>query len=107
VKEAGPILLEPIMDMTITVPEDFTGDVTSNLSTRRGRMSGMEQVRGNTIITAQAPLAEVQRYATDLRSITQGRGVYTMTLSHYEPVPSHIASDIIAHAQKERQEEKD
>jgi elongation factor G len=107
VKEAGPILLEPIMDMTITVPEDYTGDVTSNLSTRRGRMSGMEQVRGNTIITAQAPLAEVQRYATDLRSITQGRGVYTMTLSHYEPVPSHIASEIIAHAQKERQEEKD
>jgi elongation factor G len=107
VKEAGPILLEPIMDLTITIPEEYTGDVTSNLSTRRGRMSGMEQVRGNTIITAQAPLAEVQRYATDLRSITQGRGIYTMTLSHYEPVPSHVASDIIAHAQKERQEEKD
>jgi elongation factor G len=107
VKEAGPILLEPIMDMTITIPEEYTGDVTSNLSTRRGRMSGMEQVRGNTIITAQAPLAEVQRYATDLRSITQGRGIYTMTLSHYEPVPSHVASDIIAHAQKEKQEEKD
>ncbi|MBE7469873.1 MAG: elongation factor G [Anaerolineae bacterium] len=107
VKEAGAILLEPIMNMTITVPEEYTGDVTSNLSTRRGRMSGMEQVRGNTIITAQAPLAEVQRYATDLRSITQGRGVYTMTLSHYEPVPSHIANDIIAQAQKEKQEEKD
>jgi elongation factor G len=107
VKEAGAILLEPIMDMTITVPEEFTGDVTSNLSTRRGRLSGIEQLRGNTIITAQAPLAEVQRYATDLRSITQGRGVYTMTLSHYEPVPSHIASEIIAQAQKERQEEKD
>jgi elongation factor G len=107
VKEASPILLEPIMDLVITVPEEYTGDVTSNLSTRRGRMSGMEQVRGNTIITAQAPLAEVQRYATDLRSITQGRGVYTMTLSHYESVPSHIANDIIAQAQKERQEEKD
>ncbi|MCL4295263.1 MAG: elongation factor G [Anaerolineae bacterium] len=106
-KEAGPILLEPIMDLTITVPEEYTGDVTSNLSTRRGRLSGMEQVRGNTIITAQAPLAEVQRYATDLRSITQGRGVYTMTLSHYEPVPSHVANEIIAQAQKERQEEKD
>lgn len=105
VKEAGPILLEPIMDMTITVPEEYTGDVTSNLSTKRGRMSGMEQVRGNTIITAQAPLAEVQRYATDLRSITQGRGVYTMKLSHYESVPSHIANEIIAQAQKEKQEE--
>lgn len=107
VKEAGPILLEPIMNMVITIPEEYTGDVTGNLSTRRGRMSGMEQVRGNTIITAQAPLAEVQRYATDLRSITQGRGVYTMTLSHYEPVPSHIASEIIAQAQREKQEEKD
>ncbi|MFN8459331.1 MAG: elongation factor G [Anaerolineae bacterium] len=107
IKEASPIILEPIMDLTITVPEEYTGDVTSNLSTKRGRMLGMEQVRGNTIITAQAPLAEVQRYATDLRSITQGRGVYTMTVSRYEPVPSHIANDIVAHAQKERQEEKD
>lgn len=107
IKEASPIILEPIMDLTITVPEEYTGDVTSNLSTKRGRMLGMEQVRGNTIITAQAPLAEVQRYATDLRSITQGRGIYTMSLSRYDPVPSHIANDIIAHAQKERQEEKD
>jgi elongation factor G len=107
VKEANPILLEPIMDLTITVPEEYTGDVNSNLSTKRGRLSGMEQVRGNTIITAQAPLAEVQRYATDLRSITQGRGVYTMKLSHYEPMPSHITNEVIAQAQKERQEEKD
>ncbi len=104
-KDASPILLEPIMNMTITVPEEFTGDVTSDLSTKRGRMSGMDQVRGYTVITAQAPLAEVQRYATTLRSITQGRGVYTMTLSHYESVPSHIASEIVAQAQKEKQEE--
>ena len=104
-KEAGPILLEPIMNLTITIPEEYTGDVTSDLSTKRGRMSGMDQARGNTIITAQAPLAEIQRYATDLRSITQGRGVYTMSLSHYESVPSHIASEIIAQAQKEKQEE--
>jgi elongation factor G len=105
VKDANPILLEPIMDMTITVPEEYTGDVSGDLSTKRGRLSGMEQLRGNTIITAQAPLAEVQRYATELRSITQGRGVYTMSLSHYEQVPSHIASDIIARAQKEKEEE--
>jgi elongation factor G len=104
-KDASPILLEPIMNMTITVPEEYTGDVSGGLSTKRGRMSGMEQVRGNTIITAQAPLAEVQRYATELRSITQGRGVYTMSLSHYEPVPSHVASEIIAQALKEKQEE--
>ena len=104
-KKAGPILLEPIMDMTITIPEEYTGDVSGDLSTKRGRMSGMEQVRGNTIITAQAPLAEIQRYATELRSITQGRGIYTMTLSHYEPVPSHIADEIIVQAQREKEEE--
>lgn len=104
-KKAGPILLEPIMDIRITIPEEFTGDVSGDLSTKRGRMSGMEQVRGNTIITAQVPLAEIQRYATELRSITQGRGIYTMSLSHYEPVPSHIAEDIIAQAQREKEEE--
>lgn len=102
--QAGPILLEPIMDMVITVPEEFTGDVSGGLSTKRGRMSGMEQLRGNTIITAQAPLAETQRYSTELRSFTQGRGVYTMSLSHYEPVPSHIAGDIIAQANKKEEE---
>jgi elongation factor G len=104
-QQANPVLLEPIMNLTITVPEEYTGDVSGNLSTRRGRMSGMEQIRGNTVITAQAPLAEIQRYATELRSITQGRGIYTMTLSHYEQVPSHIASEIIAQAQKEKEEE--
>jgi elongation factor G len=103
--QAGPVLLEPIMEMVITVPEEFTGEVTSDLSTRRGRMSGMEQVRGNTVVTAQAPLAEVQRYATDLRSFTQGRGIYSMTLSHYEAVPSHIANEIIAQAQKQKEED--
>ncbi len=102
--QAGAILLEPIMDMAITVPEEYTGDVAGDLSTKRARMSGMEQVRGNTTITAQAPLAEVQRYATELRSISQGRGVYTMSLSHYEPVPNHIVGDIIAQAQKEKEE---
>lgn len=105
VQNAGPVLLEPIMELTITVPEEYTGDVTGDLSTKRSRLSGMEQVRGNTIITAFAPLAEVQRYSTDLRSITQGRGVYTMKLSHYEQVPSHVANEIIAQAQKEKQEE--
>jgi elongation factor G len=104
-KEANPVLLEPIMNLTITVPEEYTGDVTGDLSTKRGRLSGMEQVRGYTVLTAQAPLAEIQRYATDLRSITQGRGIYTMTLSHYEQVPSHVANEIIAKAQKEKQEE--
>ncbi len=103
-KDATPVLLEPIMNITITVPEEFTGDVSGDLSTRRGRLSGMEQIRSNTIIMAQVPLAEIQRYSTDLRSITQGRGVYTMTVSHYEAVPSHIATEIIAQAQKDKEE---
>jgi elongation factor G len=105
-KEANPVLLEPIMNMRITVPEEFTGDVTGDLSTKRGRMSGMEQMGGYTVIIAQAPLAEVQRYATSLRSMTQGRGVYTMTLSHYEQVPSHIAGEIVAQAQKAKKDEE-
>ncbi len=104
-KDAGAVMLEPIMNLTITIPEEYTGDVSGDLSTKRGRLSGMEQLRGNTTITAQAPLAEIQRYSTDLRSITQGRGVYKMELSHYEQVPSHIAGDIIAQAQKEKEEE--
>ncbi|MFQ5612832.1 MAG: elongation factor G [Anaerolineae bacterium] len=96
VKEARPVLLEPIMDMTVTVPEEYTGDIMSDLTTKRGRVSGMEQIRRNTVISAQAPLAEVQRYATDLRSMTQGRGVYTMKLSHYEQVPAQLTEQIIA-----------
>ncbi|MDM8529318.1 elongation factor G [Anaerolineales bacterium HSG24] len=102
-KIAGPTILEPIMEIAVTIPEEYTGDVTSDMSTKRGRMSGMDQVRGHTIITGQIPLAEVQRYSTDLRSITQGRGVYTLKLSHYEPVPSHVVSEIIAQAQKEKE----
>ena len=101
---AGPVLMEPLMDVRITVPEEYMGDIMSDLNTRRGRVQGMEQTKGKGIITAQAPLAEMQRYAIDLRSMTQGRGFYTMTLSHYDPVPSHIAEGIIAHAKKDRVE---
>lgn len=101
---AGPVLLEPIMDVTITVPEEYMGDIMSDLNTRRGRVQGMEQSKGKGIITAQVPLAEMQRYAIDLRSITQGRGVYSMKFSHREPVPAHIAEGVIAAAKREREE---
>ena len=104
---AGPALLEPIMDVHITVPEEYMGDIMGDLNTRRGRVQGMEQVKGKGIITAQVPLAEMQRYAIELRSITQGRGFYTMRLSHYDPVPSHIAEGIIAHSKKDRVEAED
>jgi len=101
---AGPTLQEPVMDVRITVPEEYMGDIMGDLNTRRGRVQGMEQVKGKGVITAQVPLAEMQRYSIDLRSMTQGRGFYTMTLSHYEAMPAHIAEAIIAHAKKERVE---
>ena len=104
---AGPALLEPIMDVHITVPEEYMGDIMGDLNTRRGRVQGMEQIKGKGIITAQVPLAEMQRYAIELRSMTQGRGFYTMKLSHYDPVPSHIAEGIIAHSKKDRVEAED
>jgi elongation factor G len=103
-KEGSPVLLEPIMDMSITVPDEFMGDVMSDLTTRRGRVQGTDQERGNAIVHAQAPLADIQRYATDLRSFTQGRGIYSLTFSHYEQVPAHLQSEIIAQAERERQE---
>jgi elongation factor G len=101
---AGPVLLEPLMDVRITVPEEYMGDIMGDLNTRRGRVQGMEQVRGKGVITAQVPFAEMQRYSIDLRSMTQGRGLYSMKLSHYEPVPAHIMEQIVAQAKKERTE---
>jgi elongation factor G len=103
-KDGNPVLLEPIMNLTITVPEEFMGDVMGDLTTRRGRVQGTDQERGYAIVHAQAPLADIQRYATDLRSFTQGRGMYTMTFSHYEQVPAHQQAQIIAQAERERQE---
>lgn len=102
--QAGPVLLEPIMHVRITVPDEYMGDIMSDLNTRRGRVQGMEQAKGKGIITAQVPLAEMQRYAIDLRSMTQGRGLYDMKISHYEPVPAHIAEQIVAQAKRDRVE---
>jgi elongation factor G len=100
-KEAGPVLLEPIMNVRISVPEDHLGDVMGDLNTRRAHVQGMEQEMGHTVINATAPLAQMLRYATDLRSFTGGRGTFTMEESHYEQVPPHIAEGIIAAHQKE------
>ncbi len=103
VDQARPVLLEPVVDLTVTVPEQYVGDVMGDLNTRRARVLGMfPQDDGLSVIQAQAPLAEVQRYATDLRSLTQGRGTYTAKLASYEEVPAHVAQSIIAEAKKER-----
>ncbi len=99
-QEANPVLLEPIMNLRITVPEGNTGDVLSDLNGKRGKVLGMTPQGGLTVIEAQAPMAEVQRYATDLRSMTQGRAYYTMELSHYEEVPTHVAQRVIQEAER-------
>ena len=100
--QGQPILLEPIMNIKVTVPEDFTGDIIGDLNTKRARVQGMEPGGGVNVIEAQVPLAEVLRYAIDLRSITQGRGSYTVEFSHYEEAPPHIAQKIIAERQAEK-----
>jgi elongation factor G len=105
-KQSGAVLLEPIIEIKIVVPEEFMGDVMGDLTTRRGRVQGTDQERGNIIVHAEVPLAEVQRYATDLRSFTQGRGVFTMKFARYDQVPSHLQAEIIAQAEKERKEEE-
>lgn len=102
---AGPVLLEPVMSVKINVPDQFMGDILGDLNPRRARVQGMEQERGNSIITAQAPLAEMQRYATTLRAMTQGRGVFTMEFSHYDQVPSHLIADIVAAVEKAAEED--
>jgi elongation factor G len=101
VKDAAPVLLEPIMNVRIVVPESNMGDILGDLNTRRARVQGMDSEKGRSVITAQVPLAEMLRYTTDLRSITGGRGVFTMEYDHHEVVPAHLAADIMAARQKE------
>jgi elongation factor G len=103
---SGPVLLEPIMDVTVVVPESNMGDVLSDLNTRRARVQGMDSQANKSIITARAPLAEMQRYANDLRSITQGRGTYSMVLDRYERVPAHLQEEIIAALKEDEEEEE-
>ncbi len=94
--DGQPILLEPIMNLKVTVPGDLTGDIISDLNTKRARVLGMNPEGDNNVIEAQVPLAEVQRYAIDLKSMTQGRAIYSMELDHYEEVPAQITQKIIA-----------
>ena len=94
--KAGPVILEPIMEVEVSVPEDFMGDVIGDLNSRRGRIQSMED-RGNLkIVKSEVPLSEMFGYSTDLRSATQGRATYSMQFDHYEPVPNSIAEEIVA-----------
>jgi len=101
--DARPALLEPVMAVDITVPDEFTGDVMGDLNSKRARVLGMNPENGRTTISAHVPQSEMLRYATDLRSITQGRGYYTMRFDHYEEVPPHLAQQLVDKAQKERE----
>lgn len=100
ISDGKPVLLEPIMNLRVVVPDAFTGDTMSDLNGKRARVQGVSPQDGVSIIEAQAPLAELRRYATDLRSITQGRGRYELEFSHYEEVPAHVAQQVIAEAKK-------
>jgi len=95
IKKANPVLLEPVMKVEVTVPEEYMGDVIGDINSRRGRIEGMELVDGAQNIRSFVPLAEMFGYATDLRSNTQGRGLYVMQFDHYEAVPSSIADKVI------------
>jgi elongation factor G len=100
-ESAIPVLLEPIVKLKVTVPDNYTGDIMSDLNNKRGRVMGMMPESGNNTIEAEVPLAEVQRYAIDLKSITQGRGRYTYEFGHYEAVPSFVTQKIVTERQKE------
>lgn len=106
VLQAKPVLLEPVCSVEVNVPDNFMGDVIADLNSKRGRIQGMEPTgKGKGVIRAQVPMSEMARYAIDLRSITQGRGCYGLTFSHYEEMPQRMADNLIAATKKDRAEE--
>ncbi|MDQ7858801.1 MAG: elongation factor G [Armatimonadota bacterium] len=103
--KAGLVLLEPILNIEVRVPEEQMGDIIGDLNSKRARIAGMEpQGDGTTLVRAQVPQGEVLRYASDLRSLTGGRGSFTTSFSHYEPVPAHVADRLVAEAKRQKQE---
>jgi elongation factor G len=106
-EQAGPILLEPISDMRISVPDDYTGDVMGDLSSRRGKIGGMEPEGKFQTIVAKVPEAEIQNYSQALRALSQGRGYFSKSFSHYEPVPTEVARKIIEASKQVVQEVKE
>ena len=105
VGDANPVLLEPVVKLSITVPDAYTGEVISDLNGKRGRILGMNPDNGVTLIEAEVPLAEVQRYAQDLRSVSQGRGSYSMEFDHYDQVPANLEPKVIEDTKRAKEEE--
>lgn len=106
VQQAKPVLLEPIMEVEVTVPENFMGDIISDFNTKRGRVLGMEPAGKTTKVKAMVPLAEMYRYAIDLKSMTQGRGYFRMEFTGYEEVPARLAEDVVKKAKAAQEAEK-
>jgi elongation factor G len=100
VTKADPTILEPVMKVEVTTPEDFMGDVIGNLNSKRGQIDGIDERGTSRVIRAHVPLAEMFGYATELRSMTQGRAVYSMEFSRYAEVPSSIANELIAKSKR-------
>ena len=98
---AKPTILEPIAKVEVTVPDDYTGDIMGDMNKRRGRIMGMEKKGNKQVIAAEAPMAEMLRYATDLRSMTQGRGKFTMVFERYEEAPNDVQTKVIAARKQE------
>ena len=92
------------MEVKVTVPDEYMGDVIGDLNSRRGRVLGMDSKGKNQIVIAHVPMSEVLKYAPDLRSITGGRGMFTMKYSHYDEVPSHLQEQLVAAVQKEKED---
>lgn len=105
VKQASPCLLEPIMNVEVTAPEENMGDIIGDLNSRRGRIQGTDSKGKNIVVKAQVPMAEMLKYSSDLRSMTQARGGFTMEMSSYEEVPAQIAEKVIAESKMEEEEE--
>jgi elongation factor G len=105
-EKAKPALLEPMMDIEIDVPSKFMGDISGDLNTRRGRISGMDAHDDHQVVQAQVPLSEIQTYSTDLRSMTSGEGMYTLTFSHLDIVPGNVAQKLISEYAKQAKDEE-
>jgi len=105
VGDANPVLLEPVVKLSVTVPDAYTGEVISDLNGKRGRILGMNPDNGVTLIEAEVPLAEVQRYAQDLRSVSQGRGSYSLEFDHYDQVPANLEPKVIEDAKRAKEAE--
>jgi elongation factor G len=105
-EQCRPTLLEPIMKIEVTVPDDNMGDIMGDMNSRRGKILGVETKGSNQVVKATVPMAEILKYSPDLRSMTGGRGIFTVEFSHYEEVPAHIADKIVEAARKEREQEK-